>query len=163
VEPPFNTLAYQAALRLAGHRDHAEETADFGAMPDGDLHRRLFGLTPLTTPGATTVRTAELERLIAERKPIVLDPLLYSWGRSIPGAIGLKDTGRSGSLSDAMQDRLRLKMQQLTSGDFNRPIVAVGWNSERFDGRNLALRLAALGYTQVYKYIGTAADESPGR
>jgi adenylate cyclase len=163
VEPPFNTLAYQAALRLAGHRDHAEETADFGAMPDGDLHRRLFGLTPLTTPGATTVRTAELERLIAERKPIVLDPLLYSWGRSIPGAIGLKDTGRGGSLSDAMQDRLRLKMQQLTSGDFNRPIVAVGWNSERFDGRNLALRLAALGYTQVYKYIGTAADETPGR
>jgi adenylate cyclase len=41
-----------------------------------------------------------------------------------------------------------------TSGDRNTPIVAVGWNSERFDRCNLALRLAALGYTQVYWYRG---------
>jgi len=33
-------------------------------------------------------------------------------------------------------------------------IVAVGWNSERFGGRNLALCLVALGYTQVYWYRG---------
>jgi rhodanese-related sulfurtransferase len=45
-------------------------------------------------------------------------------------------------------------MRELTEGDFNRPIVAVGWNSERFDGRNLALRLTALGYTKVYWYRG---------
>ena len=44
-------------------------------------------------PGATTIHTAELEQLLAERKPIVIDPLLYSWGRSIPGAIGLKERG----------------------------------------------------------------------
>jgi len=41
-------------------------------------------------------------------------------------------------------------MAVLTGGDLNRPVVAVGWNGERFDGRNLALRLVALGYTQVY-------------
>jgi hypothetical protein len=29
-----------------------------------------------------------LMRLLAERKPIVIDPLMYSWGRSIPGAVG---------------------------------------------------------------------------
>ena len=45
-------------------------------------------------------------------------------------------------------------MQALTNGDLTRPIVAVGWNSERFDGRNLALRLVALGYTNVYLYRG---------
>ena len=38
--------------------------------------------------------------------------------------------------------------------DLSKPIVAVGWNSERFDGRNLALRLVTLGYTQVYWYRG---------
>jgi hypothetical protein len=53
-----------------------------------------------------------------------------------------------------MQDRLRRKMMELASGDLNRPIVAVGWNSERFDGRNLTLRLVALAYTQVYWYRG---------
>jgi hypothetical protein len=36
-------------------------------------------------------------------------------------------------------------VRKLTTGDLNRPIVTVGFNSERFDGRNLALRLAALG------------------
>ncbi len=53
-----------------------------------------------------------------------------------------------------MQDRLRKKMLSLTKGDLSTPIVAVGFNSERFDGRNLALRLVALGYTNVYWYRG---------
>lgn len=45
-------------------------------------------------------------------------------------------------------------MHELTKGDLGTPIVALGWNSERFEGRNLALRLAALGYTRVYWYRG---------
>jgi rhodanese-related sulfurtransferase len=49
-----------------------------------------------------------------------------------------------------MQDRLRKKMQVLTTGDLTTPIVVIGWNSERFDGGNLALRLVALGYTKIY-------------
>jgi adenylate cyclase len=145
---------FQAGLRLAGERDHAEEDADFGVAPDNKLHADLAGLTPTTAPGATTIRTAELDRLLAERKPIVIDPLLLSWGRSIPGAVGLNRAGWGGNTSDATQDRLRRKMQELTKGDLLKPIVAVGWNSERFDGRNLALRLVAVGYTQVYWYRG---------
>ena len=108
----------------------------------------------MTVPGATTIHTAELERLLAKRKPIVIDPMLNSWGRSIPGAIGLKRAGAGGSFADEGQDRLRRKMAELTGGDLNRPVVALGWNSERFDGRNLALRLAAIGYTHVYWYRG---------
>jgi adenylate cyclase len=57
-------------------------------------------------------------------------------------------------LADEAQDRLGRKMRELTTGDFARPIVAVGFNSEHFDGYNLALRLAALGYTRVYWYRG---------
>ena len=63
-------------------------------------------------------------------------------------------SGVGGSFSDAVQDRLRRKLRELTNGNLDRPIVAVGWNSERFDGRNLALRLVALGHTQVYWYRG---------
>jgi adenylate cyclase len=33
-------------------------------------------------------------------------------------------------------------------------VVAIGFNSERFDGRNLALRLARMGFTEVYWYRG---------
>jgi hypothetical protein len=45
-------------------------------------------------------------------------------------------------------------MQHLTRGDLTLPIVALGFNSERYQGRNLALRLLALGYTNVYWYRG---------
>ena len=45
-------------------------------------------------------------------------------------------------------------MMQLTNSDLNLPVVAMGWNAERFQGRNLALRLVALGYTNVHWYRG---------
>lgn len=144
----------QDALRLAGERDHADEDADFGVASDRLLHGVVAGHTPTTAPGAATIRTADLPRLLADTKPIVIDTMHCSWGRSLPGAIGLTFSGLGGDVTDEAQDRLRAKMQELTGGDRARPIVAVGWNAELFDGRNLALRLAALGYTHVYWYRG---------
>ena len=145
---------YQAALRLAGARDHADEDADFGVPADSSLRGEIAGRTPTGAPGATTIRTAELVRLLAEAAPLVIETVSNSWGRSIPGAVGLRFSGLGGRFADEGQDRLRRKMVELTGGERNRPVVAVGWNSERFDGRNLALRLTALGYTRVYWYRG---------
>ena len=45
-------------------------------------------------------------------------------------------------------------MTELTRGDQSTPVVAMSFDSECFAGRNLALRLAALGYTEVYWYRG---------
>jgi hypothetical protein len=135
-------------------RDHADEDADFRVPADNVLHKDIAGYTPKDAPGAKTIRTAELPQLLATSRPIVIDTLSYTWGVSIPGAVGLKFAGLGGSFDDAAQRRLGDKMRELTARDVNRPIVAVGWNSERFDGRNLALRLVALGYKQVYWYRG---------
>ncbi|MEA2743267.1 MAG: adenylate cyclase [Acetobacteraceae bacterium] len=145
---------YQDGLRRAGLRDHADEDADFGVPADAELRQDFAGLTPTTAPGARTIRTGDLVALLAERKPVVIDLLSYFWGTSIPGAVGLKEAGAGGSLFGPGQERLRRKMAALTGGDLSKPIVAVGWNSERFDGRNLALRLVAMGYTNVYWYRG---------
>ena len=145
---------YQDGLRLAGERDHADEGADFGVPTDGSLHGEIAGFTPKVAPGAQTIRTPDLSRLLAETRPIVIDTMSYTWGVSIPGAVGLKFAGLGGTSTDEAQHRLRSKLHDLTGGDVNRPLVAVGWNSERFDGRNLALRLVALGYTRVYWYRG---------
>jgi adenylate cyclase len=145
---------YQDALRLLGYRDHAEPDADFGVLPDDRLHTDLVGLTPTTVPGAKTILTAGLQTLLAERNPLVVDTMLYTWGHSIPGAIGLAGSGRGGDLSGPMTERLGRKLQRMTRGDLSVPIVAMGWNSERFDSRNLALRMTALGYKQVHWYRG---------
>ncbi len=45
-------------------------------------------------------------------------------------------------------------MQQLTASQPTTPVVTLAWNADRFAGRNLALRLVALGYTNVYWYRG---------
>jgi tetratricopeptide (TPR) repeat protein len=148
------TRRFQEGLRLAGERDHADEDADFKVPADGDLHSNFAGPTPTAVPGATTIRSTDLTTLLAEARPVVIDTVSYSWGRSIPGAIGLRYSGVGGSFTDVVQDRLRSKIHELTGGDLSRPIVAVGWNVERFDGRNLALRLAALGYVNIYWYRG---------
>jgi tetratricopeptide (TPR) repeat protein len=145
---------YDAALRLAGLRDHADEDADFGVKPDNTLHAVLQGGTPTTVPGAKTIRTPELQRFLAEQKPVIVDTMFNWWGFSLAGAVALQNSGWGGSTSDTMQDRLRRKMQEVTKGDLSAPIVVVGWNSERFDSYNLTLRLVALGYTQVDWYRG---------
>jgi adenylate cyclase len=141
-------------LRIAGLPDHAEEDADFGVISDDMPRRDLAGPTPTTMSGARTIRTGDLVPFLAEKKQIVVDTGLYSWGRSIPGAVGLKNAGLGGSYTDTAQNHLRRKMRELSKDDLTIPIIAVGWNSERFDGYNLALRLVALGYTNVYWYRG---------
>jgi tetratricopeptide (TPR) repeat protein len=146
--------SYQDGLRLAGERDHADEGAEFGVPTDDSLHGEIAGFTPRVAPGAQTIRTPDLSRLLAETRPVIIDTMSYTWGVSIPGAVGLKFAGLGGSFTDEAQGRLRSKLHELTNGDLNRPLVAVGWNSERFDGRNLALRLSALGYIHVYWYRG---------
>jgi hypothetical protein len=60
--------------------------------------------------------------------------------------------GIGGTTADAFQARLGRKIEALTRGDRNKPIVTMARNAERFSARNLALRLVALGYTDVTWY-----------
>ena len=101
------------------------------ALPWMISSMRIAGLTPTTVPGITTIHTAELERLLAKEEPIVIDLLLYSWGRSIPGAIGLKRAGGGGSTSRCDAGRVTSEDAGIDEGRSVRPIVTVGWNSER--------------------------------
>ncbi|HSZ88151.1 MAG TPA: adenylate/guanylate cyclase domain-containing protein [Acetobacteraceae bacterium] len=152
--PQARFASFRDALRVVGMRDHAEEDADFGVASDNVLHQTIWGHTPTTVPGATTIRTPDLARLLTSSTPLVIDTMWNFEGRSLRGASGLTYVGEGGDLADVAQNRLRQKMQDLTKGDLATPIVAVGWSSERFDSRNLALRLVALGYTKVYWYRG---------
>jgi adenylate cyclase len=144
----------QDGLRVAGLRDHADEAADFDLPETGELRAVLTGRTPTSVPGATTIRTSELADLVTRQTPILIDVGMGSWGRSVPGAVGLQGTGLGVRFSDVRQTRFSHKMQHLTGGDLAVPIVVFGANSERFTAYNLALRLVALGYTQVHWYRG---------
>jgi TolB-like protein/class 3 adenylate cyclase len=141
-------------LRQAGIRDHAGEDADFHLPSDKVLHSNYEAHTPTAVPDARTIGTHDLAIMLEQRKPLVIDAGI-PWGESVPGAIGLWGVGVGGSITaDEYQGRLGSKMQELTHGDQKMPVVAMGWNAERYQGRNLALRLVALGYTNVYWYRG---------
>ena len=153
MSPEVSQRRYVAeGLRMAGLRDHVEEDVDAGVPSTGELHQEAFGPTPMTVPGAATVRTEDVRRMLADVPLLVLD--LNGTGRSLPGAVVLGHAFTGGSLGDALQDRLRRKLQALTSGDAERPIIVLGWNAERWGSRNVALRLVALGYTRVHWYRG---------
>ena len=126
------------------------------ACPSDDvLHTDYWSPTPITVPGARTIRTPDLQKLLEEQKALVLDT--NRWGPSIPGAVGLWGAGIGGSLSDEYQDRLGRKMQQLTRGDRALPIVAMAFNSERYQGRNLALRSLPRSVTTAFTGIAARA------
>ena len=139
-------------LRAAGLRDHVPEDADAGLPSDGRLSAVGQGPTPTSVPGAATIRTDDLARLTAKEKPVILD--LNPTGRALPGAVFIRGRLLGGDFDDALQDRLRQKMLWLTGGDMARPVVVASWNAERWAARNVALRLVALGYTNVHWYRG---------
>jgi adenylate cyclase len=140
-------------LRRAGLRDHLDEDADSRIPSDATLRAfdRVNSPTPMTVPGGTTMRTADVVKLLAERKPIVLTTAGVN--PSLPGAI-LIDQFNSGSFDDVWQARLQRMVRELTGGDLDRPIVTFAANINRWHARNLALRLIALGYKEVYWYRG---------
>ena len=119
----------------------------------GSLVANPIGFTPTIAPGAVTIKTLPLTKLLVDESPIVIDTGNLFQGHSLQGAIVLPGVGMGGSFSDSTQKRLRRKMQELACS-MSEPVVAVGWNSERFGGWNLALRLVALGYENVYWYRG---------
>ncbi len=117
-------------------------------------HQELIGPTPMTAPGAKTIRTSEVAELLDRQHPILIDVAFETLGWSIPGAIGLQGTGHGAAFSDTLQDRFRAEIRKITGGDLSAPIVAFCANAERFTGYNLALRLVGLGYRNVYWYRG---------
>ena len=94
----------QEGLRLAGLREYAEETTDFGAAPIRSLSPDPVGQTPLSCPGAMTIHTPELVRLVQESSPVLIDVALGSWGKSLPGAVGLQGTGHGAEFSERVQN-----------------------------------------------------------
>ena len=130
----------QEGLRLAGLREYADETTDFGVAPSRSLWPDPVGWTPPSCPGAMTIRTPELVRFLEERSPVLIDVALGSWGKSLPGAVGLQGTGHGAEFSERVQNRFAHKIIDLTKNDLAVPMVVFCRNSERFTACNLVLR-----------------------
>lgn len=136
----------------------ANEAVDHGVAPQAELRRGEYDApTPLTVPGAQTVTTAALRRLLprsgAER-PVLVDVLGGNGHPTLPGSAWLPGAGRGVSFDDPLQARLGQALAVLTRGDRARPVVFFCASPRCWLSYNAALRAVRLGYTNVLWYRG---------
>jgi 3-mercaptopyruvate sulfurtransferase SseA len=140
-------------LRRAGLRDHLDEDADSGVPSTGAMQDfpHPNEPTPMSIPGGRMVRTPEVAQMLASQRPLVLTTSTQT--PTLPGAIYV-NVPPTGDLHDAWQANLGRLMQELTRGELHRPVIVFSVDINRWIGRNLALRLIALGCTDVAWYRG---------
>lgn len=137
-------------------RVYADEAADWGISPRstllvGGYHAR----TPTTVPGARTISTADLLRLLtADPSVVVVDVLGGSAHPGLPQSVWLVDAGLGKSFDDPLQAKLGDRLAQLTGGDRQRPVVFYCLSAECWLSYNASLRAVALGYRFVLWYRG---------
>ena len=144
------------ACLLAALPLRADEAADHGVPPQSALRAaEHHAPTPLTAPGARTVATAELRRILqAEPRPVLIDVLGGDGHATLPGAAWLPGAGRGESFEDGLQQRLGQALAVLTGGDRARPVVFYCASAQCWLSYNAALRAVRLGYGSVLWYRG---------
>jgi PQQ-dependent catabolism-associated CXXCW motif protein len=142
------------------------ETQDFGVAPTSELRLHEHAApTPLEVPGARTVGTAELRRLLSAplgsplnsrngARPLLFDVIGEDRHASLPGAVWLPGAGQGKSFDDEVQKRLARTLEQGSGGDRARPMVFFCANARCWLSYNAALRAVRLGYTGVLWYRG---------
>jgi PQQ-dependent catabolism-associated CXXCW motif protein len=152
-------LSPASFAQLSPSGNYASEGQDFGVPPQQTLHMGPpHGPTPMLVPGARTITTADLYSELIARKPMVL--LYVNEGSNpenavaIAGAHWLYGAGRGQSLDDIVEARLTQKVDQLSSGNRNAPVVAFCFDVHCWLSYNTALRLVKAGYRNVLWYRG---------
>ena len=134
--------------------------------PAGYRMDRYRAVVPATLAGATVLSTAALERLVAERRPVLIEVMPRGRrpaGRDdsqlwieparahIPGSVWLPNVG-FGELAPEFAQYFSDELARLTAGDKSRPLVFycdrncwMSWNAGK-------RALTEFGYTDVYWY-----------
>jgi DNA-binding winged helix-turn-helix (wHTH) protein/TolB-like protein/tetratricopeptide (TPR) repeat protein len=151
-----------AGLAVAGLRDHVPEDEDPGLPTDEGLRpRNRFSVTPIGAPGISVVRTFELKALIDAaangqgERPLLLSTNCHlCFDIDVPGAVSVREAYIGGTLDDQAREDLKSWLDGQLNGQTSRRVITFSWNAERWNARNLALELSALGYPNVSWYRG---------
>ena len=171
-------LVFCAVSLLQPRGMHANEAQHQLFSEDGYRIAEFRATVPCSVPGATTVGTADVARLLDKygAQIVLIDvlpqaprpeklPTTSLWlppaRNNIPASIWLPNVGY-GRLSDALSQYYRSNLEAATNGEFDRPIV-VYCLADCWMSWNAAKRAAEYGYTQVYWYPeGTTDWEAAG-
>lgn len=106
--------------------------------------------TPVTVPGAKTISTVDVYTRLMTKQPILL---LYVNENSlgIAGVHWLDGAGRGYSFDDPIDERLGRKLDQLTSGNKDTPVVVFCLDVHCWFSYNVPLRTVHLGRPPAYR------------
>lgn len=165
------TMLARAAVSDVGT---AAPTALFDAQ--GYRTGQFLAPVPESVPGAITIDTKQVQRLIATAQALPIDVLpaperpvnlppdtlwLPPPHANIPGSTWLPNVGY-GRLSARLESYLIRNLARLTQGDHAKPLI-VYCRADCWMSWNAAKRIAALGYTGVYWYPdGTTGWKAAG-
>lgn len=138
-------------------RSFADEDKDYGVAPkDSLVTTKYHSKTPLTVPGARTIKTLALKQMMSsDPPPIIVDVLNGKPGvkLTLPSAVWLAGAG-DGRVFAAERERFAKVLASLTGSDKSRPIVFLCFSAECWLSYNAALRAVGEGYTNVYWHRG---------
>jgi DNA-binding winged helix-turn-helix (wHTH) protein/TolB-like protein len=149
-------------LAIAGLRDHVEEDEDAGLSTRIGLKPNLLiSPTPVGALGVSIIRTDELNELVSRgnaenqgSSPLLLSSMCSAcFDIAFPGAITIPPNLRTDPMDDKKRQALKAWLDPLV-GDPTRRLIVMSWNAERWNARNTALELVALGYPNVAWYRG---------
>ena len=134
--------------------DYADEAKDYGvssmSSPKGAPYSQA---TPLTIPGAKTIKTDELKDLLAQdHKPVLIDAL--AGAAMIDGANGLGSSIGEQRMFGPDRAMFPKALETLTGGDKAKAIVFYCRSSQCWHSYNASLHAVTAGYTNVYWYRG---------
>lgn len=137
----------------------AEEDRDWGVAASSTLRRPPYTApTPIEIPGARTVRTDELKRLLAAQaeaeKPLLLDVASGEGHVTLAGGWWWPGVGRGENFLDTIQGEVATRLADVTGGKKTRTLAFYCVNSQCWLSYNASLRAVALGYTRVLWYRG---------
>lgn len=114
--------------------------------------------TPLTVPGAKTVFTEELYKLLqSDKKPLLIDVLGGGNHQTPVGALWWAGAGLSykGASANAdQQAKFAKRLDEVTAGDKAKPIAFYCLSQMCWLSYNASLRAVEAGYTNVLWYRG---------
>ena len=134
------------------------KSTDFGIASQSSLQSNVGAKTPLTIPGGHRLALRDFAALFAAgRRPLLID----TWnatGRdhnaTIPTAIRIPFAGDYGTFDDEVQERLAIRLENLTNGDKSSPLIFFCLSSQCWESYNAALRAIRTGFTAVYWFRG---------
>ncbi|MCR4276064.1 MAG: rhodanese-like domain-containing protein [Candidatus Parcubacteria bacterium] len=136
---------------------YADEATDWGVKPTSRLETNHYhSKTPTTVPGAKTVTTVELKKLLDGPNPPLLFDVLKGSSFVIQGAIYLGFDAGDGRVYVAEKARFAKMLQAVTNGDKNRQMVFYCLSSLCWLSYNATLRAVGEDYRNVMWYRGGA-------